>query len=284
MADSSNTLSTQSGSAKQIIYEFLAQYGLGELADWAWGLYTGLDGGPGASIEEIRLALPSQKAFQERFPAYDQLAKEGRAISPNAYIAYEQQLRGYLQQFGVPAGMYDTPQGIANLLIADVSAEEARARLSIAADAAFSAPQEVRDALRDRYGLSARDLVGFYLDPEKALPLLQQQYTSAQIIGAAQQQTVDVATETAERLAAQGVNYAQAREGFGTVNRLSDLTAQEQGGSVSQGDLVGAAFGDGDSGKRVDREIGRRVAQYRSAEGGAAAGNSGVSGLRSARS
>ena len=271
-------------SAKDIIYEFLAKYGLGELADWAWGMYTGLDGGPGASIEEIRLALPSQKAFQDRFPAYDQLAKEGRAISPDAYIAYEEQLRGYLQMYGVPAGMYDTPQGIAGMLIADVSAEEARTRLSIAADAAFSAPQEVRDALRDQYGLSERDLVGFYLDPEKALPLLQQQYTSAQIIGAAKEQAVDVAKETAERLAAQGVNYAQARQGFGTVTRMSDLTAREQGGSVTQGDLVGAVFGDGEAEKRVDREVGRRVAQYKSAEGGAVAGGGGVSGLRAATS
>jgi hypothetical protein len=268
-------------SAKDIIYGFLNYYGLGELGEWAWNMYL-----EGSSVEEIRLALPEQEAFQNRFPAYQSLANDGRAISPDQYIAYENQLFADLRTYGVPAGMYDSPQDVANLLVNDVSIQEARQRLAIAADAAYSVPKEVRDAMSERYNIpnAIGGLIGYYLDPDKALPVLTEQYASAQVIGAAAEQNISVETSLAERLAAQGVDYAGARQGFSNVAGMSDLTAKEQGGSVSQGDLIGGVFGDADARRKVERETARRSAQYQSSEGGAAATNTGVSGLGSAAS
>lgn len=266
--------------ARDIIVGFLNGYGLGGLADWAWNLF--LETG---DIEQIKLALPQQQAFKDRFPAYEALAQKGRAISPDQYIAYENELFGALHQYGVPKGMYDTPQAIAKLLIEDVSIPEARQRLAIAADAVFKAPQEVRDALSARFNVSdGTGLIGFYLDPDRAAPLLEQQYAAAQVEGAAAQQKIGVSRDVADRLASQGVSYEQALSGFGQVAGLSDLSNVEQGGgSVSQGEIVGGVFGDAASGKKMEDEAKKRAAKYQASEGGAASGQSGVSGVRSAR-
>lgn len=267
--------------ARGIIEGFLALYGLQSLAEWAWNLY--LETG---DIEQIKLALPQQQAFKDRFPAYDALAQQGRAISPDQYIAYENNLFGSLQQFGVPSGMYDSRDAIANLLLNDVSIPEVNQRLAIAADAAFKAPQEVKDALSERYGVDiGNGLVGYYLDPDRATPYLEQQYAAAQVVGAAKQQQVNVETNVAERLASQGVNYSQAQQGFGTVVKISDLTAAEQGSTgLTQGDLVQGVFGDAAAQKRMEAEARRRSARYQGSEGGAASNQTGVSGLRSANS
>lgn len=270
-------------SARGIITAYLAQYGLEALADWAWNYYIGADGGPGHTFEEVKLALTQQQAFKDRFPAYDDLAQRGIAISPDLYIDYERRVFGYLQQYGVPSGMYDTRESIAQLLRNDVSSEEVGQRLGLAAAAAFASPQEVRDALRDRYGVTSGDLVGFYLDPDKALPLIQQQFTAAQVAGAATQQGIDTTTEQAERLAAQGVTFDEARSGFGQVRALGDLEQQVMGdASVTREALVGAAFGDASASQAVDEALRGRRARYTGQQGGAAATGAGVSGLGTA--
>ena len=75
--------------AKQTVIEFLNQYGLGSLANWAWGVYTGAGGGS-TGISAITNELPTTSQFKARFPAYEQLAKEGRAMSGLAICAGQQ--------------------------------------------------------------------------------------------------------------------------------------------------------------------------------------------------
>jgi hypothetical protein len=273
-------------SAKDYITNLLAFYGLGaDLTDWAWGLFTGEGGAAPLTTDEIVGMLPQQQAFKDRFPAYEQLAKDGRGIDIPTYMAYEKSVRSMLQQYNIPAGMYDTPQGIASLLLNDVDVQEVNQRLAIAADAAFRAPQEVRDALAQRYGMTSADLTAYYLDPDRALPLIQQQYTAAQVAGAASRQGFNVDTLTAERLASQGVDYGAAASGFGKAASEMDLTntlfgASDQ--SVTQGELVNAQFGDAAAANKTEKVARQRSAAFGGQQGGIATNQSGVSGLSAA--
>ena len=266
-----------SKSAKAIITDFLAMYGLESLGDWAWNEYLG-----GSPVEEIFLNVRNTPEYNKRFPAMKILAEQGRAISTDAYMEYERTTRELLQRYQVPGAMYDTPDMIADLLIKDVSPSEMNQRLQLAASAAYSAPAEVRDALTQQYGVGMGDLVGFYLDPDRAAPLLDQQYKSAQVYGAATQQSVKTDLATAERLAAQGVTYDQARAGFAKVYGTEALGAGA-GETVSAAERTNAVFGSEADQKKMERVMQSRAAQFGD-QGGAQGGQAGVTGLRAAAS
>lgn len=276
-------MATTDTSAKGIIDTFLALYGLQSLGDWAWNKFTGADGGPGATVEEIRLELPKQQAFKDRFPAYEQLAQQGQAMSPDEMVAYEKRAAGLLQQYGVPNGMYDTPAAYAKLMVNRVSTIEMEQRLGLAADAALRAPESVRSALKTRYGVSEADLVGFYLDPEKALPLIQRNYTAAQIASAAEDAKISMETQLAERLAGQGVDYRQAIAGMSAVKSQQDLTSNLIGDQGLNTDtLIGAQFGDAAAGAAVEKKARQRAATNQDNNQSVSATQRGVSGLDSA--
>lgn len=261
--------------AKAIIVGFLSRYGLGNLGEWAWAEYLA-----GSSIDQIMIDMRDRPEYKAKFPAMEQLAQEGRAITEEQYMSYERSTRQLLQSWGIPQGMYDTPASISKLLINDVSEAELNDRLSLAASAAYTAPAEVRQALTERFNLSPGDLVGFWLDPDKALPIIQQQYQSAEITGASRQQGVDVAYDIADKLAQQGVTYAQALQGFGEVQATEGLAAG-QGEVASRDARVAAAFGDAAAAQQVQRVQDSRRAGFRQG-GNAAETQEGVTGLGSA--
>lgn len=265
--------------ARTIIESTLASYGLatgrandGEsLADWAWGRY--LETG---SADVVMIELRQQQAFKDRFPAYDELAKKGRALSPQEYIAYEQSIYSLLQSFGVPEGLFDNAETVAELLINDVSASEFSERLQLNAAASLSAPEEVRVALDEMYGVGPGGLLAYYLDPDRALPKLQQQFVAAQISGAAAERQFSVAKQEAERLAALGYSYEQVRQAAGQGALMGGLAVGGQ--AVSRDDLLMAGLGDVGAVRRTTRAAASRMAQF-SGGGSPAAEQEGVSGL-----
>lgn len=259
-------------SAKGIIDSFLSQYGLSGLGDWAWNLYTN-----GSSVEEIMLALRDRPEYKARFPAMDALSKDGRAISEQEYIEYEKQAKQMLHNWGIPGGMYDTPSGIANLLVNNVSLSEFSERLRIAASAAYTVPQAVRDSMMEMFNLGPGELVGYYLDPDKASPILQQNFQASQVAGAARTQQIKIEAEEAIRLAQQGVSWEQALQGFGQVAQTKGLEAGA-GETVSQRDRVAAAFGDSAAMEKMRRVQTGRQAQFRGG-GSAAETSQGATGL-----
>ena len=132
----------------------------------------------------------------------------------------------------------------------------------------MSAPQEVRDALASQYGVTGGALVGYFLDPDKAMPILEKQWAAAQVTGAAAQQQVAIDKATSERLAAQGVSYDQAEQGFGQVAATTGLAAG-RGETATTSDLIGAAFGDAAAQQKVTRIAKGRTGKFQ--EGGGAA-------------
>ena len=265
---------TAEADARTLITNALDQYGLGSLGTWAWNRY--LETG---STAQVMLELRDQQAYKSRFPAMEALAKSGQAITEAAYVNYEQTVGNLLQQYGIPRGMYDTPDQIATMLTHNVSPSEVNQRLQIATTAAYNAPPEVKAALAQQFGVSGGDLTAYFLNPDKALPLIQQKVATAEVAGAAERQQVAVDQATAERLASQGITYDQASQGFGQVAGLQTLKGVG-GEAPTEADLIGAAFGDQAAAAKVGRVQAGRAAAFQ-AGGGAQAATSGVSGLGS---
>lgn len=277
-----------SGTAAQndsfaTLRSILEQYGLGSLAQWAWDQLVN-----NRSPNEIMLDLVNQPAFKQRFPAIDQRRQAGLpSISPAEYINYETQARQLMRAAGFPQGFYDQPDDFTNYIAGDVSLAELSQRVQIYQQAAYQAPAEVRQQLKDLYGVDEGGIAAFFADEKRALPALQQQYTSAQIAGQAQRQRFGPLSVTeAERLAQLGVTADAAAQGFGMVDQARELFRAlpgEADQAPGRADALGLVSGDSGAQQAVDLQARRRKAQF-GGGGTYATGQQGVSGLGSAAS
>lgn len=272
-------------SAKAIVQQYLAQYGLSGLADWAWNIWTHTGGGQTA-FAAIDAELPQTKLFKARFPAYQKLADEGRAMSPAEMVNYEQTARQIFQANGIPGGFWDTPAELAKFMENDVSVSELESRVKDASQAALSSPQDVRDSLNRLYGVDHGHLTAFFLDPNVAEPIIAQKFTAAQI--AAQSGRAGVGQldqRQAEHLAQLGVTDATAATGFQNLGLEQGLFQDQVQGEQAVGldAQLGAQFG-GDA--QAQLAFQQRAAQRKAAfneSTGFGVGQSGVAALAPAK-
>lgn len=262
-----------SAGAKDQLQVWLDQWGLGGLTDWAWQMIT-----EGATAEEMYLQLINKQEYKDRFPGMEKLMQEGRAISESEYITYEQKMREIEQRWGLTPGLISDSESVAEQLYQNVYENEMNERAAIAAAAAYQSSPEVRQALGEMYGIGDGGLVSYWFDPDRAQPLLEKQFAASQIAGAARARQVATDRATAERLAEQGVSYAEAQQGFQDVSALERL----QGGSgevISQQGLVASRFGLETAAQAQQRRVqSGRTARFQGG-GGAAQGQEGVVGL-----
>lgn len=235
---------TLPASAKAIVQQTLDQYGLGSLINWAWGLYTSSGGGQ-SGTDAITAELPNQAAFKTRFPAYETLAKEGRAMTVSQMINYEQTARQIFQANGIPGGFYDTPDQLAKFMLSDVSTTELESRVQDAQKATLDAPQDVRDQLSRMYGIGTGAITAHFLDPTVAEPLLQQQFTASQIAAEAQRTGFgQINKGVAENLTQLGVTDSTAQSGFNKLGTEQGLFQQQTAGeqAIGQPEQIAAQF------------------------------------------
>lgn len=263
--------------AFSIIRQMLNQMGLGSLADWAWKRYQ-----EGASIDTIEIELYQRPEFKQQYPEYWDLAGRGRAVSVGWLQEYRRQVVGMLRSAGIPPGFYDDPAELARFASAEISLAEMSKRVTMAADAVYSSSPLFRAEMERLYGVSTGDLVAYFIDPDKAEPLIRQKYVASQI-GAASRQTNygTLTADEAERLYGQGVDAQRALEGFNTLARSQELfnplaMSEQQIGRDVQ---LGAAFGgNAEAQQTVERRRGRRLAEF--AKGGSYATNrEGIAGI-----
>lgn len=228
-------------SAKGLIDTFLATYGLSSLGDTAWQWYL-----TGQSTDQILLNLRGTSEYRARFPAMSTLSQRGQAITETQYIDYEKSIAQQNQAAGLPEGMYDTPDEIANLLTNNVSPSEYQARLQSYQTAAWQTPPEVRQALTDYYGVTPGQLTAFFIDPDMALPLIQRDLAAAQAGGTSVRTGFGpLAQPDAEYLASLGLSPDQLTTGFNTLANenqiIQGLPGQQPG--VGQHTAIQAQFG-----------------------------------------
>ena len=255
----------------------LDEYGLGSLAGWAWGRFQ-----EGASMDTIMLEIYQRPEFKATYPEYDQLAQKGRAYSVGELQAYRKAVVGIFRSYGIPETFYDTPAELAQFAANEVSVAEISKRVAAASRAVYSSPPEVRAELERMYNVSPGDMVAFWLDPQKAEPVISQKFLSAEIGAQAIRTGYGMLTQQeAEQLATSGVTAEQAQQGFGELAKAQPLfqpvTAGEQ--EITAQTQFGAAFGnDVVAQRQIEQRRQQRQAEFQGG-GGFAMNREGMAGL-----
>ncbi len=260
-------------SAKAIVDGFLADYGLSGLGAWAWDRLIN-----GASVEQIKLEMHDRPEYVARFPALAELRKQGRGINEAEYIATENQMKDVMHAYGLPAGFYDSPDDFSRLIGGQVSPNELKDRVQ-AYSSVVLGDTETLAQMRRLYAdqgiprSAEGDLLAYYLDPNRAAPLLQEQIEAGQFAAAAANSGFgNVSKEQAETYGARrDVSAKEAEQGFGALYQNRELFGGLPGqgeGNIDQNTQLGAAFG----GSAADQETIERRRRARVAAGSGGGG------------
>ncbi len=286
-APTTATTGTTTTADKSAIDEkaMLAPYGLQGLAEWAWEQWKG-----GISEDALWLQIRQRPEYKIRFPAMEELAKQGNAITEANYIIQEVAYKKVMHAYGLPLGFYDSPDDFGEMISGHVSAEELGSRVQVFSTAVLG-DTETLNQLRTLYadqgvpGSAESDLLAYYLDPDRALPILEMQYSAARFSAAAAKSGYgQLSASQAEQFGARpDIDPRIARVGFEELTRGKELFEALPGQGeqrIGQDVQLGAvAFGQdalrvGELGKRAEqrRAAGSGGGQFSQSRTGAAAG------------
>lgn len=268
-------------SAKGLIASTLTAVGLpAGLADSLW---TENYLGQGRPIQTIiDVDIPASDAFRAKFPAFGHFqAQTGGTVKD--YMGLTDSYAGALKAAGLPATFYDSPDDYAKWINGNVSPKEVSDRITLAKEAALTAPPAVHDYLINQEGLDVNNLAAFFLDPDKGSLVKQQAVmTRAQISGAAQAAGFGSLTRAqAGAVQEQGTTGDQATQRFSQIAPLNPLFAgktleeERTGGGVGTKEALGFVAGQGADEAAIAAARAKRAAGF---EGGGGAGQTGGRG------
>lgn len=268
-------------SASDIINDQLAQWGLASLSGAVSGYVT-----QGLSADQALLQLRQTDEYKQRFAGNTILAANGQAtLSEAYYLSKEDSLREQFRLAGFPQGFYDQPSDFAKAIGNSIGAQELSNRLAAAkAVVTDGANTGVLQYAKDNFGLGDGDLLAYFIDPDRAAPVLTKLAQASQIgADAARTGFGPISGATANRLADQGVSDAQAQQGFGQAAGLLGLTG-DTGDSkgLTRDDLTSAILDNNAAAQKlVTQKQDERKAAFQ-AGGSFATGKQGVAGLGTA--
>lgn len=221
----------------------LNSWGLGALESNVKGYLEG-----GDSVDVAIMKLRETEPYKQRFKANQQRIAKGIApLSEAEYVATENTYRQLMRSYGLPEGFYDQQEDFTNFLANDVSPQEMRDKVTLAAERYINAPQETKDQFI-RFGMTPSMAIATILDPQKAEPLIRQQITAIGLAAEAARAFSDrerLSTDRATELAKMGVTEDEARRGFGALaaREETDLRlARMAGQTVTREDLEDEAL------------------------------------------
>ena len=207
-------------SAGDIIQEALREYFTPAQISQLLPLLLGeVTSGQQINAERLMPLIRNTDVYRQRFSGMAIRQQRGNvAISEAEYLSLERFYKQTMSASGLPAGFYDSPTDFAQLIGNDVSAAEFSQRVSEGYKQMANAPADVKRELRVRYGVTDGELAAYFLDPDKALPLIETQVATARV-GAAAARTgiTDLTTSTLEGLVRSGVGEQAAEQGFGRI-------------------------------------------------------------------
>lgn len=215
-------------------------YGLGSLAPKIYDYIKN-----GYSADTISILLQNTDEYKKRFAGNEARKAAGLPVlSPAEYLSTEASYRQIMQSAGLPAGFYDQPSDFVTWIGKDVSPTEIQSRVDMATQATTLSNPNYRQAL-NQMGISDDQLTAYFLDPNRALPVLQKSAATAAIGAEALQQGLTFDTQYADMLATSGVTQDQARQGYSniaqTLNQYQQL-ANIYGGTYNQRTSEQATF------------------------------------------
>lgn len=223
--------------AFQIIEDLLVrQYGFSRgFANRAWQQFA-TEYGDAATEDQFRLWVQDTDEFKQRFPAIEQRRAKGLApISPYDYVELERTYQEIMRASGLPKGFYDNPRDFTELIAKNVSPAEVQSRVKDGYERIANAPASVRSTFAKWFGKNGDSmLAAYFLDPDKAAPMLEEQARRAEVGGALREQDMDIDMGRARKLAAAGYDYGQSLR-LGAEVRSQDALFDETVGETDSG-------------------------------------------------
>lgn len=271
-------------SYRDIVSAELALYGL-DIPELVTTIVNSLEEydqiGPDLFMAKIR----NTEQYKQRFIGNERRRQAGlNVLKESEYIADETAYQSILRNAGLPKGYYDSQDDFVDLIAGNVSPLELSSRISEGYLAVSQADVTVKDQMRRMYGLTDGEMVAYFLDPNRALPVIEQQVATARLGAAAARQGFSEVLERGafERMQSLGVTEQQATEVFGTLaagrELLNPLDAGETALDVAD-TALGLAGQSPEALQRLRTQQRRRTARF---EGGGqlATTAAGVTGLR----
>lgn len=247
-------------SAIAIIERTLAEFGLSSLARQAWNLYLKY-----GSFDRVMEDIRTSPEYNARFPYMQALRKKGRAITEAQAIETERSYIQIMRSFGLPRGFYDQPDDFRAMIEGEVAPTELRDRVAMAADLVMRLPSDVRTNFERFYGIGASGLIAYYIDPNRAQPLLEQQFMSAQLASSAGRARFALTRPEAETLTARGITPEVAEDRFGQLFEARELLQQlpgERERAPSREEQINLVLGDPAAAENLRRRGERRRARF----------------------
>jgi len=216
--------------------------------------------------DAILFELRGTTEYKTRFAGNAARAAKGLPeLSPATYVALENSYRDTMRAAGLPAGFYDESSDFRKLIENDVSVSELNSRVQEGYVMVRDADPEVKRQMQRLYNVSENELAAYFLDPERAAPILTKQAQAARVSARAREQAgFDLTATSAEDLLARGYTPEQAQATFQQVGELAGLY-QEMGGEerLTEAQKIGAAFGyDVESLKKLERRQRERIGEF----------------------
>ena len=155
--------------------------------------------------------------YAKRLPGNVARQKAGLPpLSEQEYIAQESAYRSYLKYYDLPKGFYDEASDFANWIANDVSPEEIKERASMASTLAINADPNLKQALKQYYGITDGDIAAYFLDSKRTVDVLERQVRASQIGAEAIRSGLDDVggKKFMEKLADSGIDAGAARGAF----------------------------------------------------------------------
>ena len=263
--------------ARTTIAAVLRRFGLEALSERLYDIYARQEvdlNNPDALV----FAISETPEYKTRFAGNARRASKGLPeLDPGSYIELENSYRNILRSNGLPPEFYDTTDDFSNLISGDVSPAELQARIQNGYRKVREADPEVKRQMRQLYNVDDAGLAAYFLDPERATPILEAQARAAEIAARGREQGgIQLTQMTAEELVSRGFTEEQATEAFRRMNLLSGLyTEMGTEMQLTEQEKVGAAFGyDVEALQTLEQRARRRVAEFQG--GGQFAGTRGA--------
>lgn len=269
--------------AKALMTDYLHQYGLDSLGDWAWSEIQS-----GKTLTQVTLDLRNQPAYKARFPAMDARRAAGLPpITEAQYIQSEGQFRDIMRSNGMPPGFWDNPSDYTGLIANDISPVELQHRVQDGWAKVTNAPPAVRQIFGQWFGPEGDTaLAAYFVDPTKAEALLTKAADEARTGGYATLFGMNVTQSRAEQIYNFGKTSDQAIQAMNQLNPLTPLfseTVSENKDYTKENEGLNATLGmDATSQNELQRRARTRFANT-AGGGGALTQQTGVLGAGAAQ-
>jgi hypothetical protein len=186
-----------------------SSFGLGSLAPKIFEFIQN-----GYSADTIQVLLQDTPEYKQRFAGNELRRQRGLPVlAPNEYLSVESSYRQLMRQAGLPEGFYDQASDFNDFIGKDMSPTELKSRVDLASQAATLANTAYKDALERMYGVDQSHVTAYFLDQDKALPLLQKQAAAAAIGAEALKRNLEL-SQNLEEYATAGITAQQAAQAY----------------------------------------------------------------------